>query len=57
VIRDDCLFVNNDSRKRITKANLEKALEIEKPTCAKIMNEGIWAPSYIYGIITDDRII
>ena len=57
VIMDDCLFINNDSRRRITKANLEKALEIESPTCAKIRNEGIWAPSYIYGIISDSRIV
>ena len=57
VIMDDCLFINNDSRRRITKSNLEKALEIENPTCAKIRNEGIWAPSYIYGIISDSRIV
>ena len=57
VIKDNCILINNDSRRKITKTNLSKALEIQNPTCSKIRNAGIWAPSYIYGIITDDRII
>ena len=57
VIKDNYILINNDSRRKITKTNLSKALEIQNPTCSKIRNAGIWAPSYIYGIITDSRII
>ena len=57
VVKDNYILINNDSRRKITKTNLTKALEIQNPTCSKIRNAGIWAPSYIYGIITDDRII
>ena len=56
VVKDNYILNNGDSRRRITKTNLEKALEIQNPTCSKIRNAGIWAPSYIYGIITDSRI-
>lgn len=57
VVKGDYIWVNGDSRRRITKESIEKALEIENPTCSKIGNEGIWGPSYIFGIITDNRII
>ena len=56
VVKDNYILINNDSRRKITKTNLSKALEIQNPTCSKIRNAGIWAPSYIYGIITDSRI-
>ena len=56
VIKDNYILVNNDSRRKITKTNLSKALEIQNPTCSKIKNVGIWGPSYVYGIITDSRI-
>ena len=56
VVKDNYILINNDSRRRITKTNLSKALEIQNPTCSKIGDAGIWAPSYIYGIITDSRI-
>ena len=56
VVKDNYILVNNDSRRRITKESLTKALEIQNPTCSKIGKAGIWAPSYIYGIITDRRI-
>ena len=48
------ILINNDPRRRITKASFEKALEIENPTPSKINLRG---QSYIYGIITDSRII
>ena len=57
VVKDDCILVKNDSRKRITKADFEKALSIHNPTWSKIESEGIWGPSYVLGIITDKRII
>ena len=51
---EDYILINDDpSRGRITKTALEKALLIENPTPSKI---GGWAPSYLYGIITDERI-
>ena len=56
-IFDDYVLVNNDKRRRITKVALEKALSIVNPTPSKIEKEGLWAPSYIYGIITDNRIV
>ena len=54
VVKDNYLLINNDFRRRISKSNLEKALEIENPTPSKINLRG---QSYIYGIITDHRII
>lgn len=56
VVKDSYILINNDSRRKITKTNFAKALEIQNPTCSKIGNAGIWGPSYIYGIITDGRI-
>ena len=57
VVKDNYILINNDSRRKITKTNILKALEIKNPTCSKIGYAGIWGPSYIYGIITDSRII
>lgn len=54
VVKDNYILVNDDPRRRITKANLEKALEIVNPTPSKINLRG---QSYIYGIITDSRIV
>ena len=57
VVKNDYIIVNNGKSKRITKAAIEKALNIENLTRAKIAEEGIWWSSYVYGIITDNRII
>lgn len=57
VVKENYILVKNDSRKKITKFNFEKALKINNPTWAKVENEGIWGPSYVLGIITDKRII
>ena len=54
VVKDNYILINNDSRRRISKSNLEKALEIEKPTPSKI---NMSCQSYIYGIVIDSRII
>ena len=54
VVKDNYILINNDPRRRISISNLEKALEIENPTPSKINLRG---QSYIYGIITDHRII
>ena len=55
-VKDNYLLVNNDKRRRITKCALAKAILINNPTPSKIEAEGIWGPSYVYGIITDNRI-
>ena len=57
IVKDNYILINNDSRRRISKSNFAKALEIQNSTCSKISKAGIWGPSYIYGIITDSRII
>ena len=56
VVYTDFLLVNNLKSRKITKESMSKALEIENPTPKKIESAGCWAPSYIYGIITDKRI-
>ena len=53
-VKDSYILINNDSRRKITKSNWERALEIENPTPSKINLRG---QSYIYGIITDHGII
>ena len=57
VVKDNCILINNDVRRKIKKVAIEKALSIENPTPYKIQMANIWGPSYIYGIITDSRII
>lgn len=52
----DLLMVDGIKAGRITKNTLAKALNINNPTPRKIELAGCWAPSYIYGIITDKRI-
>ena len=56
VVKDNYILVNNDIRRKITKAALEKALTLINPTPSKIQKEKIWGPSYVCGIITDIRI-
>ena len=57
VVKDNYILINNDPRRRITKDALEKALQLKTITPSKILEENIWGPSYVYGIITDRRII
>ncbi len=52
----DLLIIDGIKSGRITKNTLAKALDITNPTPRKIELAGCWAPSYIYGIITDKRI-
>ena len=56
-VKDGYILINNDKRRKITKAALEKALTINDPTPSKIQRENIWGQSYVCGIITDSRII
>ena len=56
VVKDNYILINNDIRRKITKASIEKALTITNPTPSKIQKENIWGPSYVCGIITDIRI-
>ena len=57
VVYSDYILINDDPKRRIIKSALEKALTIKNPTPAKIEEENIWGPSYVYGIITDNRIV
>lgn len=54
-VKDNYILINNDPRRRIAKTHFEKALQIKNPSPAAINREGIWGPSYVYGIITDSR--
>lgn len=56
IVYDDFLMIENIKGSRITKSYIEKAFRIENPTPKKIELEGCWGPSYIYGIVTDERI-
>ena len=53
----DSIMIDGIKSGRITKNTLAKALNINNPTPRKIELAGCWAPSYIYGIITDKRIL
>ena len=52
----DFLVVNGIEGGRITKNTLAKALNVINPTPRKIELAGCWGSSYVYGIITDERI-
>ena len=56
VMYGECLLINDDKKRKISKESIKTALMIENPTPSKIESEGIWGPSYVYGIITDKRI-
>lgn len=53
---DDYILINNLKSRRITKEQIGRALFIDNPTPQKIGKENIWGPSYVYGIISDERI-
>ena len=55
---DELEYSNNEvDSKRINKKGIEQALNIQNLTRAKIAEEGIWWSSYVYGILTDKRIV
>ena len=54
IVKDNYILINNDPRRKILKATLAKAMEIKNPIPSKI---NMRCQSYIYGIITDCRII
>lgn len=56
IVKNDFILINNDRRRRITREEIARALLIKNPSPSKIKSEGIWGPSYVYGIITDNRI-
>ena len=56
VMYGDFLLINDDKKRKISKESIKTSLMIETPTPSKIESEGIWGPSYVYGIITDKRI-
>ena len=57
IVDGDCIKINGDKRRTIAKDDIAKALMIVNPRPSKIQDEGIWGPSYVYGIITDSRIM
>ena len=56
VVVEDYILINDDKKRRITKDLIKIALTINNLSPSKIQREGIWGPSYVYGIITDKRI-
>ena len=57
VVYNDYILINDDKKRRINKDSIRRAILIENPTPSKINRENIWGPSYVYGIITDRRIL
>ena len=56
IVEDDNIIIPHVKNGRIPKNNIEKALAVKNPSPQKIGLAGVWGPSYVYGIITDDRI-
>ena len=56
VVAEDYILINNDKKRRITKDSIKTAITINNPSPSKIQKQGIWGPSYVWGIITDKRI-
>ncbi|MBO5938287.1 MAG: hypothetical protein J6Q82_02160 [Clostridia bacterium] len=56
VVKENYILINNDPRRKVKKEAIEKALLIQNPSPSKLQQEGFWANSYLYGIITDARI-
>ena len=57
VVLNDCILINGDKKRRITKDMFDMSMRITNPTPAKLQKANLWGPSYLYGIITDNRII
>ena len=57
IVKYDYLIINNGKSKRINKKGIERALNIQNLTRAKIAEEGIWWSSYVYGLLIDERIV
>ena len=57
VHNDSYLTVENVKGSKIKKEYIERAMQIRDPSPKKISLIGCWGPSYIYGLITDKRII
>ena len=56
-VYSDFLVINGIKGGKITKNTLAKALNVINPTPRKIELAGCWGSSYVYGIITDKRIM
>lgn len=56
VVVEDYILINIDKKRRITKDSIKTAITINNPSSSKIQKQGIWGPSYVWGIITDKRI-
>ena len=42
---------------QISKAMIERAVRLLNPTIARFLEESVTGPSYVYGLITDSRIM
>ena len=56
-VGNDFILINNDKRRKIKREKIALALKLEVLSPSQIQSNGIWGPSYVYGIITDNRII
>ncbi|MBR5307407.1 MAG: hypothetical protein IKU43_01435 [Clostridia bacterium] len=56
-VGNDFILINNDKRRKIKKEKISLALRLDNLSPSQIQANGIWGPSYVYGIITDSRII
>ena len=54
-VEGDYIKLHNTNRS-IPKKDVENALSIKEPTVSKFQKAGFQGPSYLYGIITDNRI-
>ena len=57
IVKEQYILINNDTRRRITKNAIQKALGIANPTPSRLQTAKIWGPSYVCGILADHRII
>ena len=56
-VKKQYILINDDTRRRITKNAIQKALSIANPTPSKLQAAKIWGPSYVCGILVDHRIV
>ena len=55
-VYSDFILINDDMRRKITKQSLETVVTIDNPSPSTLRRNNVWGPSYVYGIISDERI-
>lgn len=48
--------ITDRKKSRIPKSDFERTSHIESLTNPGQINEAVWGPSYVYAILTDDRV-